>query len=580
MNTFQPPKTPADPRRNPFRHFKGLIAPRRSIAVGLCVVVASLADGFGIATLLPLMSVLGDGSGKSNGVSRVVLDTLDVINLPPLPSVLLAIVVGGVLLKGALMVLAMRQIGNAVADIAAGLRLGLVEALLRARWAYYVRQPIGRFSTSLGADSIAAGEAYNALMQMLSQGVQAIIYLAIATIVSWKLALFTLMVSALMLGTLHRFVLSAKQSARVQQELLRSTVGRLSDVLTGIKPMKAMARQARFALLFDRDLKDIRKAARRQAFAKTVNRALQEPIMAICLTSGIYAAMRVLHLPIGEVIVMSVLLAKTTLTFGKTQQELQNFFAAENGLLAVRNAVVEARVEQEVDRGGDATTLERGIEFRDVSFGYNQQLTLQNVDLSIRPGEVIALTGPSGAGKTTLVDLLLGFHRPQSGDVWIDGKPLAKIDLLQWRSLIGYVPQELILFHDSIAANLTLGEERFTEQDVEQALRAADAWDFVQRMPEGIQTVAGERGSALSGGQRQRIALARALIHRPKLLILDEATSALDPETEGLIVRHVRHLANEQGITVLSVTHHPAWLSVADRVVRLEAGTLRIVSTP
>ncbi len=577
---MKPPPAPAKKfrLRNPYRRFSDLIATRRSVAVGLSVVLGSIADGFGIATLLPLMAVLGDSSAKTNGVSRVILQLLQHLHLPPYPSVLLGIVVGGVLIKGALMVLTMRQIGNAVADIAARLRLGLVEALLRARWAYYVRQPIGRFSTALGADSIAAGEAYNALMQMLSQAVQATVYLSIATIVSWKLALFTLMVSALMLGTLHRFVLAAKRSAKIQQELLRSIVGRLSDVLIGIKPMKAMARQARFALLFDRDLKDIRKAARRQTFAKSVNRALQEPIMAICLTMGIYAALRVLHLPLGEVIVMSVLLAKTTLTVGKVQQELQNFFASENGLLAVGQAVTDARAEQEIDRGGNAPTLNSEIEFRDVGFGYNEKRILQNIDLSIRPGDVVALTGPSGAGKTTLVDLLLGFHRPQSGDVWIDGAPLASIDLLAWRSLIGYVPQELILFHDSIAANLTLGEERFTDEDVEQALRAADAWNFVQGLPEGIQTVVGERGSAISGGQRQRIALARALVHKPKLLILDEATSALDPETENLIVQHVRKLATEQRITVLSVTHHAAWLSVADRVVRLEGGALRRVS--
>ncbi|MDB5968155.1 MAG: transporter related protein [Hydrocarboniphaga sp.] len=578
--TPTPPPTPTvTPLRSSglrvplFWRFSGLISPRRNFAVALCVVFASLADGFGIATLLPLISVLGDGTGKTSPMSRAILDLLQTLHVPTNPALLLCIVVGGVLTKGALMIVALRQIGGAVADVAAKLRIGLVEALLRARWSYYVRQPVGRFSNALGAEANAAGDAYNAAMQMLSQLVQAVVYLSIAALVSWRLALFTLLVSGIMLGSLNRFLLAAKRSAKLQQKLLRSILGRLTDVLIGIKPMKAMSRQARFALLFDRDLKQVRKASRRQVFSKNVNKALQEPILAICLSLGIFVALRVLELPIGEVIVMSLLLAKTVLVTGKAQQELQNFYANQHALKSVREAVNESTAAREETYGGGTPTLERGIEFRNVSFGYDERATLRNLDLQIGAGELIALTGPSGAGKTTLVDLLLGFHRPQKGEVWIDGVPMADLDLMQWRSLIGYVPQELILFHDSIAANITLGEPRFSDEDVERALQAAGALDFVRSLPQGTATIAGERGSALSGGQRQRIALARALVHEPRLLILDEATSALDPETETLIIDNVARLVRDRGMTVLSVTHHPAWLKLASRVLRLESGS-------
>ena len=534
------------------------------------------------AALLPLISVLGDGdSNKVSPTSQIILELLRDLHLPTHPALLLGIVVGGVLTKGVLMIVALRQIGGAVADVAAKLRIGLVEALLRARWSYYVRQPVGRFSNALGVEANAAGDAYNASMQMLSQLVQAVVYLTIAALVSWKLALFTIAVSALMLGSLNRFLLSAKRSAKTQQKLLRSILGRLTDVLIGIKPMKAMGRQARFAQLFDRDLRDVRKAARRQVFSRNVNKALQEPILAICLALGIFVALRILELPTSEVIVMSLLLAKTVIVTGKAQQELQNFYAAQHGLKSVREAVVDTRAQREPPQGGRTPTLQQGLSFRDLSFTYDQgdTPTLRGLNLDMRAGDLVALTGPSGAGKTTLIDLLLGFHRAQGGDVYIDGVPLAEIDLQQWRSLIGYVPQELILFHDTIAANVTLGEPRFTDADVERALLAAGALDFVRKLPQGLQTIAGERGSALSGGQRQRIALARALVHQPRLLILDEATSALDPETERLIIDNVARLAREQGLTVLSVTHHPAWLGSATRVVRLDAGQIAEAAT-
>ena len=585
MTPFSP--SPAAPDKARLRmpllhHFGSLISTRRNVAVALCVVFASIADGFGIATLLPLISVLGDGdSNKVSPTSQIILELLRDLHLPTHPALLLGIVVGGVLTKGVLMIVALRQIGGAVADVAAKLRIGLVEALLRARWSYYVRQPVGRFSNALGVEANAAGDAYNASMQMLSQLVQAVVYLTIAALVSWKLALFTIAVSAVMLGSLNRFLLSAKRSAKTQQKLLRSILGRLTDVLIGIKPMKAMGRQARFAQLFDRDLRDVRKAARRQVFSRNVNKALQEPILAICLALGIFVALRILELPTSEVIVMSLLLAKTVIVTGKAQQELQNFYAAQHGLKSVREAVVDTRAQREPPQGGRTPTLQQGLSFRDLSFTYDQgeAPTLRGLNLDMRAGDLVALTGPSGAGKTTLIDLLLGFHRAQGGDVYVDGVPLAEIDLQQWRSLIGYVPQELILFHDTIAANVTLGEPRFTDADVERALLAAGALDFVRKLPQGLQTIAGERGSALSGGQRQRIALARALVHQPRLLILDEATSALDPETERLIIDNVARLAREQGLTVLSVTHHPAWLGSATRVVRLDAGQIAEAAT-
>jgi ATP-binding cassette subfamily C protein len=193
-------------------------------------------------------------------------------------------------------------------------------------------------------------------------------------------------------------------------------------------------------------------------------------------------------------------------------------------------------------------------------------------------GGVTAIIGASGAGKTTLVDLILGLHRPTGGEIRIDGASLAEIDLMRWRGMIGYVPQELILFHDSILANVTLGEPAYTREDVERALRQAGAWEFVAPLGDGMDHVVGERGGALSGGQRQRIALARALVHKPQLLILDEATSALDPVTEAGIVRNVRELADRTGITVLSISHQAAWMSVADKVIRVEGGAVREIA--
>ncbi|MDP3295292.1 MAG: ABC transporter ATP-binding protein [Nevskia sp.] len=547
---------------------------RRNIVVMLCLSFASIAEGIGVATLLPLIAVLGDDASKTNALSKAVLGALDRLHLPHDPAILLGIIAAGMLLKAGLMLLALRQVGHAVADVAAGMRLGLIEALLHARWSYYVRQPVGRFSGALGGEATRAGEAYNAMSLMFSLSVQALVYLLVAALASWKLALLAILVSLIMIGSLNRLLAVAKQNARVQSGRLQSLLVRLTDVLVGIKPMKAMARHARFNTLFQQDLKAIRKASRRQVFSKNANKALQEPILALCLSIGIFGALRVMELPIGEVLIMSLLLAKIVSIVGKAQQELQNVYAAESGFFLVRQAIEDTQLARENAHGGEAPTFTRELRFRDVSFAFDGHLILRNGSFMLKAGEVAALTGPSGAGKTTLVDLLLGLHQPDAGEILIDGVPLDQLDLMRWRSLTGYVPQELMLFNDSIATNVTLGAPEFSRDDVERALRQAGAWDFVARLPEGIDTSVGERGSMLSGGQRQRIAIARALVHQPRLLILDEATSALDPGTEAGIVDNVCALARSTGLSVLSISHHAAWVEVAERVIRLEGGIL------
>jgi ATP-binding cassette, subfamily C, bacterial len=202
-----------------------------------------------------------------------------------------------------------------------------------------------------------------------------------------------------------------------------------------------------------------------------------------------------------------------------------------------------------------------------VRFAYDDRPVLEDLSLVIPAGSFTTLVGHSGSGKTTIVDLVTGLLQPQGGRILVDDAPLDELDAVAWRHSIGYVPQENLLLHDSVLHNVTLGDPALGRADAERALRDAGAWDFVAALPEGLDASVGERGSALSGGQRQRILVARALVHRPRLLILDEATSNLDPDSEAAVLETIERLKGR--LTMLAVSHDEGLVKAADHVCRL-----------
>jgi ATP-binding cassette subfamily C protein len=553
--------------------------PGRSAAVLGCLLASGFAEGIGIASLVPLIVAAGGSSGgKTSAFAQSVLTMAESIGLPTAPLALLILSVVALLLKAGLSLLAMLQVSHAVAEVGTRMRLNLIESLLGARWGFFVMQPMGRFANSLSVEASRASEAYSAVANLLAHIIQALIYIGLAAAFSWKLALFAAVIGTVLMLSLQRFIVVTRRHARQQTKQTKRMVQRLADVLIGLKPMKAMARQDRFAALFARDVQAIDQAMRRQYAAKHANRVLQEPIVFLCVGIGLYVTLTTTTIPLAELMMMSLLLIKTVGVIGRVQEDLQAVYIAESGYAGIYDTIAEARAAREEIGQGRAPSLERGIELRDVGMAFGRKKVIEAASFTIPAGGVTAIIGASGAGKTTLVDLVLGLHRPTAGEILVDGVPLGALDIMRWRSMVGYVPQELILFHDTIAENVSLGEPGFTAAEIERALKQAGAWEFVSRLPGGMDQVVGERGAAISGGQRQRIALARALIHQPRLLILDEATSALDPQTAAEIIANVRTLSERDGITVLSISHQSAWISVADRIVRVEGG--RITTQP
>jgi ATP-binding cassette, subfamily C, bacterial len=303
--------------------------------------------------------------------------------------------------------------------------------------------------------------------------------------------------------------------------------------------------------------------------------AAQDLTMALIGASGLYVALIQLKLPFNAVLVMFLVLARSLTSLGKTQQQYQKMKSCESAFWSLRAVIQDASRAREANPGGSSPTLDNSVCLNKVNFAYGETGVLWNTSLMVPAGSFTAIIGPSGAGKTTIADLIIGLLRPQQGEILIDNVPLEKIDLRQWRRMIGYVPQEAFLLHDTVLWNVTLGDPEVKQADAEAALRAAGAWEFVAELPEQIHSSVAERGMALSGGQRQRIAIARALAHGPKLLILDEVTSSLDPETEAAICRTLQELRGR--LTILAISHQPAVVETADRIYRIQNGEAILV---
>jgi len=549
--------------------------PWQSLIVLVALVVAGTVEGASMTALIPAvgawLELEGGGDAAGGPLGRLVLSFFDRLGLSqPSMGLLLSVAVGGMAARSLIVLVAKRRVGYTVAHVATDLRLALLRALLKARWEYFLRQPVGKLANAMATEVDRSSKAYLHGANLVASGVQLIAYTTVALLMQWQATLTYVVVAGAIIVPLHRFVRVAGRAGRRITKLNTSMLSSMTDSLQSVKPLKAMARQDLAGAVLGDQARAMNKALRREVTSKEAMKATQELTQIGVLLGVAWAGKQVFAMSAAEILVMLILLARMLNGIGKVQAAWQDVAVCESAYWSLRSTIADAERHVEELAGRIPPRFEREIRFDRVHFRYDERPVLSALSLILPAGSFTTLVGHSGAGKTTIVDLITALVRPQEGRIWIDDQPLDELDVVAWRHSIGYVPQENLLLHDSVLGNVTLGDPDLTPADVERALRAAGAWEFVRALPDGMASSVGERGSALSGGQRQRILVARALVHRPRLLILDEATSALDPTTAAALAETLHRLRGE--VTILAVTHQTDLVGAADRVYRLEKG--------
>jgi len=457
------------------------------------------------------------------------------------------------------------------------LREAMFSKLLALPTAYYDDHASGNLISKLTYDVTQVTAAATSVLTVVFKDTVSLIgLLAYMVWLNWKLTLLAIVMTPLIVAVVRVISLRLRNSSRAVQQSMGDVTQVLQETIEGHKVVKLFGGQRYEADRFRTQVNSVRRFMMKQTTAAAASVPVVQMLAGIALAAIVYLATQQSNanqITVGEfvsfVTAMLMLTAPLKRVTGVNEPLQRGLAAAES---------VFELTDQPPERDPGRATIERArgeIRFEDVTFSYSNANTpaIDALNLTIKPDETVALVGPSGSGKTTLANLVPRFYRPAGGRILLDGHDLETLTLASLRANIALVSQDVVLFNDSVAANIAYGAMRDTrEAEIVAAAQAAHAMEFISHMPQGLATLVGENGVRLSGGQRQRLAIARALLKNAPVLILDEATSALDSESE----RHVQAALDTlmQGRTTIVIAHRLSTIEKANRIVVLDRGRI------
>ncbi|MDP2669387.1 MAG: ABC transporter ATP-binding protein [bacterium] len=543
--------------------------------------LSGLLGGIGINLLIPLFSfVTGEGVGANDAITRAIKSGFTRFGVPFSLKYLIALMISLFVLKAVVLIIFSYVNSRITADYEEKKRNKLFKVTLEADWPYLLKQKLGHLETILMTDV----QYSKSLMILVSSAMlifgNLIVYTVVAINISLNITLMTFALGgALFLAVLRPVVSRVRSISHTDEKMNRQIAHFTNENIIGMKTVKTMFAGAAVAKTGSEYFKQIKDLRIRSSIVSALSNSLLEPISLIFI-SIIFAFSY--KTPDFNLAAFAVIIYVSKQIFVYIEQ-VQSFFVGANSIVPYAKRVLDyeadAVLHKEDVGGKESFVFNNRLELKNVSFSYNNSgNVLSGADLVIKKGQMTGLVGPSGAGKTTLVDLILRLLKPVGGEILLDGKNISNIKMEEWRKNVGYVSQDIFLINDTITNNIKFYDNAVTEEKMIEASKMANIYDFIMDLPEKFDTVVGERGVLLSGGQRQRIVIARVLAGNPQFLILDEATSALDNESEVKIQKVIENLKGK--MTVLVIAHRLSTIMNSDSVIALKDGKTLEQDTP
>lgn len=559
-----------------FARFAG----RKGIAAAVFVALGAVLEGLGLVLIVPLLGIVtaaGTPFGRLESAAASAFAVAGVAS--PTGKLALLLALFGALMVVRAVVISRRDV--AVTELQTGFvesqRLRISEQLAAASWDQVARLRHARITHLVSGDIQRIGAAANVLLRttvaIVMLVVQCVLVLLLAPMLA-GLAFAMLAVSALVFVPVIRRAHDLGQTVtNANLSLLNST----AQFLGGLKLAMSQNLQASFVAEFRQTLNDLTRRQIDFMRQQSASRLVFSTVTALAGGVLVLVGFGMFQIAAPTLITLLLIIARMSGPALQIQQGMQQLANALPAYRTVKELERELATIAPAPAGTESVAIPEGpIAFDDVSFLHAGEEDggaprgVRALSLTVVPGEFVGVTGPSGAGKTTFADLLVGLYPPQQGRVTIAGVALDGAALTSWRDRIAYVSQDAFLFHDTVRRNLAWVNPKASEAEMWDALTLTGAADLVRRMAEGLETVVGERGTLVSGGERQRLALARAILRRPRVLVLDEATSAIDVAGERDILERLRALSPRP--TIVVVAHRAESLALCDRLLRFEAG--------
>jgi len=552
--------------------------PGQSVLMVFLMAVAGLLEGASITLIIPLLSKLTGEREDIGYLEQLTRDVLEVLHVPNELTSLLFLLVFVITVSAVFKFASGFQIALITARFARNMRSDLTSAILRSSWGYSSQLSPGMVNSALGIEVESAASVFPLTGKLIALSWQAIVGFTVAAMISTQITVGGIVFGILLAALFSTFIRRTRTAAINRRDAMNEMLARIVDAMSSLKAIKSMGDEQRFIGLLGAKIEIVRDArARLDIYERAVN-ILPEPAAAAAMAIGLYFYIVVYSGSLEPAMALAILFSRSTTAIRLLQRAYQSMVRQEPSYRFLTELLKDTEKAAETIGGKPASKVWRSINLDDLTIVYPGQVVaaLRNISLQFQSSGLVVVTGPSGSGKSTLINAIAGIEVPTSGKIMVDGTDMSDLDMTSWRCMVGYVPQEIVLFPESIRENVSLGNDKVASDDIVEVLRMVDAWRFVDKLPGGMETQVGQSGSKLSGGERQRISLARALLRKPRILILDEPTAALDSATENEICTTLRRIS--ETILVIVITHRPAIVNFADTVIQLEDGSVHKMS--